>query len=493
MNFSDIVDTTAVPPTRLPGRLDDAIEYLTSAMNCPVYVRWTPATLARRYGSMKTAKAEQPDVFALLVGCTAVIQFWQLGQIVAMPEDQAPSPGVIVERLLRTLRVRFRPINPATLHHAAPCEEDETGPRAHAASSRQAIEEDVWLKRAGRFFNQDAVTNSLAVSTDAAAVAAFLKDRASRSPHTHRAYSTDIQRLIDWCKAHGIQGPLSDLTRVELIRFRENLSGTLGTPDFTGRTLGRRSSIRAMAVVQSLYVYLLRTGYIRVNPAAELGKTSTGRATYKPTRILPRTALNACDRWLQKTASERTPTVVVLRRVAIVALYRWSGVRVDELAHRDGYPRIRIDEDGWTLEVLGKGRKLREVPLPRLCIPFIERYRLALGLPAAPTPLEKLPLIRGSRGGSLGRSGLYRQVKIALQEMSLTLDATDSAARIALESASPHWLRHSYARTLVVDEQAPLPVVQTLLGHVSVQTTASYASTDLSQARHFVEEGFPSA
>lgn len=59
-----------------------------------------------------------------------------------------------------------------------------------------------------------------------------------------------------------------------------------------------------------------------------------------------------------------------------------------------------------------------------------------------------------------------------------------------LRKASPHWLRHAYARTLVVDHQVPLPAAQALLGHASVQTTAAYARTDLSQLRAFVDATF---
>jgi site-specific recombinase XerD len=63
--------------------------------------------------------------------------------------------------------------------------------------------------------------------------------------------------------------------------------------------------------------------------------------------------------------------------------------------------------------------------------------------------------------------------------------------RAALQAASTHWLRHGYARTLVVDHGVPLPVAQVLLGHASVQTTAAYARTGQAEARAFVEGSFP--
>ncbi|EON18874.1 hypothetical protein ASL20_30430 [Cupriavidus necator] len=68
--------------------------------------------------------------------------------------------------------------------------------------------------------------------------------------------------------------------------------------------------------------------------------------------------------------------------------------------------------------------------------------------------------------------------------------ARDPAQALLLRAASPHWLRHAYARTLVVDHQVPLPAAQALLGHASVQTTAAYARTDLSQLRTFVDQTF---
>ncbi|MFM0501544.1 tyrosine-type recombinase/integrase [Paraburkholderia caffeinilytica] len=490
MDLADIVDTLASPPRRLPAQLDDAINYLASATGTQVYLRWTPATLARRYGSMQTAKAQQPDVFALLLDCPAVIQFWQAGELITLPADQAPPPGAVVERLLRTQRFRFRPANGDPYPSADSSRVQPRQERRATTSALESFGNDPWLERTGRFANRDGATNSLAVPDDGAAVMAFLAERTGRSPHTRRAYIAEIQRLIAWCHANRICGPLSDLSRSELIRFRNSLPGTESPSPSAAGILGARSCSRALAVVQSMYGYLFGTGYMTVNPAAELGQGATDRAGDRPKRFLPPAALAAFDRWLDAAAATPTPSLATVRRAAIVALYRWTGARLDELAHRDGYPRLRIDEDGWTIEVQGKGRKLREIPLPDVCVPFIKRYRVARGLPPVPSSAESHPLVQGRGGHSLGRSGLYAEVKAALREIRSTLPSTESASRSALQIASPHWLRHSYAHTLVVQQGVPLPVVQMLLGHASVQTAASYASTDLSQARRFVARSF---
>lgn len=90
----------------------------------------------------------------------------------------------------------------------------------------------------------------------------------------------------------------------------------------------------------------------------------------------------------------------------------------------------------------------------------------------------------------LQEGGLYAEVKAIFEAVAVGLQAGDPARPVLLRAASPHWLRHAYAKALVVDHQVPLPVAQALLGHASVQTTAGYAKTDLSQLRAFVEESF---
>ena len=81
-------------------------------------------------------------------------------------------------------------------------------------------------------------------------------------------------------------------------------------------------------------------------------------------------------------------------------------------------------------------------------------------------------------------------MKAVLQAAEAQVPPGDAATRALIHAASTHWLRHGYARTLVVDHAVPLPVAQTLLGHASVQTTAAYARTDLMQLRDFVEGSF---
>jgi hypothetical protein len=64
-----------------------------------------------------------------------------------------------------------------------------------------------------------------------------------------------------------------------------------------------------------------------------------------------------------------------------------------------------------------------------------------------------LPLIHGFKGGSLQEGRLYAEVKVIFDRVADDLQADHPARAVLLRAASPHWLRHAYAKALVVDHQ----------------------------------------
>ncbi|WP_321959675.1 tyrosine-type recombinase/integrase [Paraburkholderia sp. J69-1] len=418
-----------------------------------------------------------------------VIQFWNAGRVQTLLESDAPTIEVVVSRLLRTLRMRFRFDGDKT---PPPAENQTTSltPR-HRGRIATSLEDEVWLNGAGPMMNHNATTNSLGVQDDAAAVTLFLRDRTAASAHTRRAYVEEILRFIRWCEQCDISGPLSTLSRQEFIAYREHLAGVaLQTGELP---LGASAQKRALAVMRSLFSFLWKTGYLVSNVVAGLSSGSHTRTGFSVDRILPDAAVRAIDRWLRDHLSESGQAPAVARRAAIVALYRFTGVRLDELPWRDGYPRVVAGDEGWTLLVRGKGQRLREIPLPSTCVAFLRQYRVSLGLPVVPQANETGPLIHGQRKDTLGASGMYRQVRAAFVEIAGSLPETEVSARLALERASPHWMRHLVGRTLVVDASVPLPIAQLVLGHASVETTATYARADISRVRQSMQLAFSPA
>ncbi|NVI04477.1 tyrosine-type recombinase/integrase [Paraburkholderia youngii] len=489
MNPSDWLDTGCRPPQRLPGSVDAALAYLAHALGHPLYLRWSLSALKRGCPSLADAKREHPAVFALLLEHDTAIEYWERGRLKVVPEAAAPSATVVLERILRQHRRRFRP----SAADAAP-----DGARLPAVITPDAAllpggVEAAWLARAGRFANPVALTNTLGVADDAQAVRLFLRERASHSPHTLRAYVTELRRLAAWCTCERL-GPFSDLTRQDLMGYRDVLQAPQADATGNVRRAAPATVSRALAAISSLFAWWHRTGYLTVNPAEGLAAGRRARMTWTPVRFLPAAALAHCDAVAGGDAPTDIPSAVWARRRAIWTLYRFAGVRLAELEwHEDlALPHIDVDEARqWTLHVLGKGHRPRAIPLPAACLPALRAYRRAVGLPANPPADERLPLIHSERGRALGVSGLYDEVRAVFALAAMRVPSEDSAMRAALARASTHWLRHGYARTLVVDHRVPLPVAQALLGHASVQTTAAYARADISQLRAFVEGSFP--
>ncbi|MYM94127.1 tyrosine-type recombinase/integrase [Duganella vulcania] len=487
------LDHAVTPPQLLPDTVDGTLAYLTQVLGHACYEAWTLLRVKQIYPSLGDAKAAKPALFQLLLAHQQVIEWWQGGRLRCAPADQAPKQQDVLKQLLASHRRRFQTVD-GDLPPAA--EVDGVLGWITLVDGRTPVSLHAWLCGSiGRFQNHDVATNTLAAVDDASALVLFLQERASRSRHTLRAYANDLRKLIEWCRDRQY-GPLSDLTRTDLLAYKHQLSEHRVSTDDDGsqqiKGAGESTLARAMAVVASLYQYWYDTGYLIANPAAGLLSGTQVRTGFVPTRFLPPAALAVCDLMMARAVAQ-TDNLTQRRRQAIWALFRYGGVRLAELAwdSRTNLPRIESDDEGrWALYVMGKGDKQRVVPLPDVAIGPIKAYRVARGLSSSLSRFEVIPLIHGFKGGSLMESGLYAEVKAIFVEAGGAL-AIDSPVRaVLLASASPHWLRHAYARALVVDHKVPLTVAQSLLGHASIQTTAGYAKTDLSQLREFVDLSF---
>ncbi|KVO99011.1 hypothetical protein BGV60_04515 [Burkholderia ubonensis] len=312
MNFADWVDTGATPPQRLPDDLDAAIAYVSDVLGHVVNLRWTLALIKRRFQSLADAKAAKPAVMRLLLDQSAAIEYWDRGRARVVSVDDAAAPGAVLMHVLRT--------------HARRCKCSETG--LPAITQGEQLQEPAllvsnlpaalraWFARAGRFAAVASATNTLGVGDDAQAVALFLRDQASRSPHTARAYLTEIRRLGTWCLAHEL-GPLSDLTRHDLLEYKSMLhhpSREVAGDAQLERKLSESTQARALAVVASLFRYWTETGYLTANPAAGLVRGQRRHAGFAPTRMLSSAQLAACDVEVNAVDIDVEPLVAARRR-----------------------------------------------------------------------------------------------------------------------------------------------------------------------------------
>ena len=183
------------------------------------------------------------------------------------------------------------------------------------------------------------------------AFGAYLRDEANASPHTIKAYETDVRQLAEFLEARG-----SSLARVDVHGVRAHLASLAGTT--------QKSSIgRKLAALKHFFRYCARTGSRRDDPAAQL--TGPKRERYLPPHL-------SVDEMFRVLDGIKGLSPVACRDRAILELLYSSGIRVSELtalAWRD------VDRRTEVVRVLGKGRKERIVPVGATALAALDDYR----------------------------------------------------------------------------------------------------------------------
>lgn len=259
-----------------------------------------------------------------------------------------------------------------------------------------------------------------------------------RSPHTQAAYVANVRRFLAFTGK-----PLAAVTLADLQRFADNLAA---------QQLAPTSQARLLSALKSLLTFAHQTGYLPLNVGAALR--------------LPKSRERLAERILSEAqvhtllARERNA-----RNHALLRLLYGAGLRVSEacvLCWRDLQPRGAAGQ----VTVYGKGGKTRAVLLSAETWAELDQLRRGAG------PDEPVFVSR-THQQPLTRRQVLRIVAAA-------------AARAEIPAAvSPHWLRHAHA-SHALDRGAPISLVQTTLGHASVQTTGRYlhARPDASSAQY---------
>ncbi len=322
------VDHGVTPAYVIAPSPELAAQYLANALMHPIYERWNWQRLIKVYGALPDARRAKPRVCKLLLITEAVVEYWQKGKLHVVAPPDAPDPAAIVLAVLKSHKTRFRLVTPGI-----PSTTTQTSVEGKPLPFTVALRS--WLQRTGRLYNPHEHTNTLGSNDDYEAVSAFLRERTSRSIHTWRAYTKELERLVTWCQEQDL-GPLSDLTRQELLRYQSHLQKVQpGTKPIEGqepvptRSLVEKSQARSIAVVASLYRYWHSTGYLQGNPAAGLTGGSRAQAGFAPTRLVSAEHLALCDAFVERSMRASQPLqaadVNVWRSAAIWHLFRFSG------------------------------------------------------------------------------------------------------------------------------------------------------------------------
>ena len=283
---------------------------------------------------------------------------------------------------------------------------------------------------------------------------AHLGNERRLSEHTLSNYARDLQRIAAWCdkqQLHQWQQLKQQHVRNYLAqRHRQGIGG--------------KSLQRELSALRSLYRYLVREGATDNNPAQ-------GVRAPKVQRRLPST-LDADQ--LSQVLDNAAETPLELRDLAVMELFYSSGLRLAELVSLD---TDSIDMQDATLEVTGKGRKTRLIPVGRKAREAVQRWLHVRDALAAP---DEPALFVSSRGTRIHP----RTVQARLRKWARELGAG--------RDLHPHLLRHSFASHLL-ESSGDLRAVQELLGHADISTTQIYTHLDFQHLARVYDAAHPRA
>ena len=258
-----------------------------------------------------------------------------------------------------------------------------------------------------------------------------------RSEHSVRSYRRDLEQLLV-----GLPGRLDEVRAADL---REHFRAQ--------QQAGRSpSSInRAIAAARSFFRFLVEEGRLKESPAQTLRSIRLG-----PPLAPKHLSVAEVERLLALPGSD-TPTG--RRDRAILMLLYNTGLRVGELCALNRED-VRLPEEGWgALQVVGKGRRLRRLPINR---------------PAADALLAYLADREDAESALfLNRNG----ERFSVRGIALLVNRYFRAAGIT-DRSGPHVLRHTFA-THALRARPNLRAVQELLGHAWVTTTQRYTHLEL--------------
>lgn len=165
--------------------------------------------------------------------------------------------------------------------------------------------------------------------------------------------------------------------------------------------------------------------------------------------------------------------VLEVRDLALIELMYSSGLRVSEVA---GIDLTDFEEEMSFLRILGKGAKVRIVPVGRFAIAAVENWineREKFSNPDIPALFINL---KGTRL-------TVRSIQMRLARIS---------TKQGLPRVNPHMLRHSFA-THMLESSGDLRTIQELLGHSSLSTTQIYTKLDYQHLVKIYDQSHPRA
>ncbi|WP_411349782.1 tyrosine-type recombinase/integrase [Paenibacillus sp. WLX2291] len=268
-----------------------------------------------------------------------------------------------------------------------------------------------------------------------------------------KAYVSDLNRLSIWLHEHKFEYITEEIIHLYFAELSQH------------STLKDSTIKRKYITFKSFFAYMAQKKWIKASPLIHLGKK------FKTAKRIPKTLPpNEIKRLLAAPQQDRSvkkspfSTRLNIRNDAIIDLLFSTGIRIGELVQ---ISLKDIDLRNRSIIIFGKGRKERLLYLSSK--ELIDKIQTWLKIRQEFSPRSEALFLNkyGDRLSIYGIEDIFAKYK--------------QMAKIN-SSATPHYLRHSFA-TQLLENGADLRAVQEILGHSSVSTTEIYTEVSIKRKR----------
>ena len=269
--------------------------------------------------------------------------------------------------------------------------------------------------------------------------------RTLTSPQTIRTYNTEIQMFLGFIVGE-LGRRLGEMTVEDLALYREHLL----------KIYAPATAAKKLTALRRFLTFTYMGGATRVNPEALRFFAKSPKVGQDPSyNVLTEEELG---RMLTAARSKSIRDYVLLAVLAGAGLREAEvvGLKIGDFREAQGGQVL--------LRIMGKGQKIRAVPISPELWQLVQRYILLSERSLTSHADARKPLF-ASREGEGDKPLTTRSVRYIVKKYA-------EAAGIT-KAISPHSIRHTVGTNMAVNE-APLLLIQQFLGHSDPKTTMRY-------------------
>ncbi len=277
------------------------------------------------------------------------------------------------------------------------------------------------------------------------------------SINTRKAYADDLKQFLNELTQKGI----SSLNPVSRKQILDHLMA------MKARGMSTNSISRHLVSIKVFFRYLQQEGLLDRNVTDTMDSP-------KLWKVLPDTLSEKEVDLLLAAPDMHKP--LGIRDRAILEIFYATGMRVSELAHLQ---LLDLHLDEGYVRCIGKGRKERVIPIGEESIRLLNRYLEDVRTLLCENPQVKNVFV-SKREAGLCRQRLWQIIKQYTKKAGI------------MKTVTPHTLRHSFASHLL-QNGAPLRVIQEMLGHADIATTQIYTHVNSEHLKSIHQQFHPRA